>query len=158
MPTKSFQIKDADRKWYVVNAGGQILGRVSTVIADLLRGKGKPTYTPNSDSGDNVVVLNASKVRLSKDSKILAKKYYRHSGYIGGIKEETFEEAMTKHPERVIELAVKGMLQNNKIAKNQMTRLRVYPGIEHNHTQELIPVNLIGSPSTSVGSTNGENK
>lgn len=142
MATKSFQTKDADRKWYVVDASGQILGRTATVVADLLRGKGKPTYTPNDDSGDNVVVINASKVKLSKDSKLLSKKYYRHSGYIGGIKEETFEEAMTKHPERVIELAVKGMLQKNKMAEKQMTRLRVYAGGEHKHTQELIPVQL----------------
>lgn len=142
MATKSFQIKDADRVWYVVDVKDQILGRVATVITDLLRGKGKATYTPNADSGDNVVVLNAGKVRLSKDSKILAKKYYRHSGYIGGIKEETFEEAMVKHPERVIELAVKGMLQKNKMAKDQFLRLRVYAGTEHTHTQELIPVTL----------------
>ena len=142
MPTKSFQTKDADRKWYLVDAKDQILGRVSTVIADLLRGKNKVTYTPNDDGGDNVIVINASGVKLSKDSKIIAKKYYRHSGYIGGIREENFGEAMEKHPERVIELAVKGMLQDNKLASNQLTRLRVYPGTEHAHTQELIPVQL----------------
>jgi large subunit ribosomal protein L13 len=144
MPTKSFQIKDADRKWYLVDANGQILGRVATVITDLLRGKNKVTFTPNSDGGDNVVVINASGVKLSKDSKLIAKSYHRHSGYMGGLKSETFEEAMEKHPERVIHLAVKGMLQKNKMAEVQATRLRVYAGSDHKHTQELIPVILKG--------------
>lgn len=144
MSTKTFQVKDADRKWYLLDARGVILGRLSTVVADLLRGKGKPTYSPNVDGGDNVVVINASKIKLSKDSKLIDKKYYRHSGYPGGLKTETFEEAMVKHPERVIELAVKGMLQNNKLGTEQLGRLRIYAGEDHKHTQELTEINLKG--------------
>lgn len=144
MATKVYNLKDADRKWYVLDASGMILGRLSTVVADLLRGKQKSTYTPNMDSGDNIIVLNASKVKLSNDRKIDGKVYYRHSGYPGGIKQETFGEAMEKHPERVIMLAVKGMLPKNKMAQKQMKRLRVYAGSEHMHTQELILVDLKG--------------
>jgi large subunit ribosomal protein L13 len=144
MATKAYNTKAADRKWYLLNADGMILGRLSTVAADLLRGKNKVTYTPNMDGGDNVVVINASKVKLSSDRKIEGKKYYRFSGYPGGMKEETFGEAMEKHPERVIMLAVKGMLQSNKIASQQLKRLRVYAGTEHAHTQELIEVDLKG--------------
>jgi large subunit ribosomal protein L13 len=142
MATKVFNTKDADRKWYVLDAEGIILGRLATVAADLLRGKGKATYTPNMDSGDNVVVINASKVKLSKESKIEDKTYFRHTGYPGGIRQETFKEAMEKHPERVIELAVKGMLQKNRLGDAQAKRLRIYADAEHKHTQELINVNL----------------
>lgn len=142
MATKVFNKKDEDRKWYVIDAKDVILGRLATVVADLLRGKGKATYTPNMDSGDNVVVINASLVKLSTDAKREDKKYYRHSGYPGGIRQETFEEAMEKHPERVIELAVKGMLPSNKMAREQLTRLRVYPGAEHKHTQQLEKVEI----------------
>lgn len=142
MATKIYQTKDADRKWYLLDGRGMILGRLATVAADLLRGKGKATYTPNMDSGDNVVVINASKIKLSKDSKQETKIYWRHSGYPGGIKKETFKEAMEKHPEKVIKLAVKGMLQNNKLGSKQLTRLKVYEGNEHKHTQPLIETNL----------------
>lgn len=142
MATRVFQTKDIDRKWYLLDAEEVILGRLSTVAADLLRGKGKATYTPNMDSGDNVIVVNAAKVRLSKDSKIEAKKYYRHSGYPGGIREETFAEAIEKHPERVIMLAVKGMLPSNKLGSAQLKRLKVYASGEHKHTQEVKKVNL----------------
>jgi large subunit ribosomal protein L13 len=144
MATKAYNTKAADRKWYLLNADGMILGRLSTVIADLLRGKNKVTYTPNMDGGDNVIVINASKVKLSNDRKIEGKKYYRFSGYPGGMKEETFGEAMEKHPERVIMLAVKGMLQSNKLASQQLKRLRVYADAEHRHTQELIEIDLKG--------------
>lgn len=144
MATKAFNMKDADRKWYVLNAEGAILGRLATVAADILRGKNKATYTPNMDSGDNVIVLNASKVTLSTENKVEGKMYYRHSGYPGGIKKENFAEAMEKHPEKVIMLAVKGMLPVNKMRSKQLTRLRIYPGNEHAHTQEMIEVNLKG--------------
>jgi len=142
MATKIYPVKDADRKWYVLDAKGAILGRLSVKAADLLRGKNKPTYSPNVDGGDNVIVLNAAKIKLSNENKYEDKKYYRHSGYPGGIKEETFAEAIEKHPERVIMLAVKGMLQNNKLGSAQLKRLRVYAGAEHVHTQELINVDL----------------
>lgn len=142
MATKVYNVKDADRKWYLLDAKGIILGRLSTVAADLLRGKNKATYSPNFDGGDNVVVINASKVKLSNEAKLTGKAYYRHSGYPGGIKKETFEEAMEKHPERVIMLAVKGMLQSNKLGSQQLKRLRVYANAEHKHTQELIEIDL----------------
>lgn len=142
MATKVYPTRDADRKWYVLDAKGIILGRLSTVAADLLRGKNKVTYSPNFDGGDNVIVLNASKVKLSNDNKLEGKKYFRHSGFLGGIKSETFAEAMEKHPERVILHAVKGMLQNNKLGSQQLKRLRVYAGTEHSHTQELENIDL----------------
>lgn len=144
MATKIYNLKNEDRKWYVIDAAGAILGRLSTVAADILRGKNKATYTPNMDSGDNVIVINAAKVKLSNERKVLGKAYYRHSGYPGGIKKETFAEAMVKHPQRVITLAVKGMLPGNKLASAQLIRLRVYAGAEHKHTQELIEVDLKG--------------
>lgn len=144
MATKVYNLKDADRKWYVLNADGAILGRLSTVAADLLRGKKKATYTPNMDCGDNVIVINAAKVKLSNETKVESKMYYRHSGYPGGIKKETFGEAMVKHPERVIMLSVKGMLQSNKLAAKQLKRLKIYAGNEHKHTQEIIEVDLKG--------------
>jgi large subunit ribosomal protein L13 len=140
--TKIFQTKDCDRKWYLLDAQGVILGRLSTVAAEILRGKNKATYTPNMDGGDNVVIVNADKVILSTENKTENKSYYRHSGYPGGIKKETFAEAQEKHPERVIMLSVAGMLPSNKLAKDQLKRLRVYAGKDHKHTQELIPVLL----------------
>lgn len=143
MTTKAYNLKNEDRKWYLIDAEGATLGRISTVIADLLRGKNKVTYTPNMDSGDNVVVINAAKVELSREENKEKKTYYRHSGYPGGIKSETFREALEKHPERVIMLSVKGMLPKNKMASAQMTRLKVYAGNEHPHTQELINVEKV---------------
>lgn len=137
MTTNIHKMKDEDRKWFVVDAGGAILGRLATQIADTLRGKNKTTYTPNMDNGENVIVINAAKVALSREAKRAQKTYYRHFGYPGGLKEETFEEAIDKHPERVIELAVKGMMPKNKLAKQQLTRLKIYAGTEHPHTQEL---------------------
>lgn len=142
MATKTYTTKNMDRKWYVLDADGIILGRLATVAADLLRGKNKVTYSPNVDGGDNVIVLNASKVKLSKDSKLTDKMYFRHSGYPGGIKSESFAEAMEKHPEKVILAAVKGMLQDNKLGSAQLTRLRVYKDADHKHTQELTNVDL----------------
>lgn len=140
--TKIFQTKDIDRKWYLLDASGIILGRLATVAADILRGKNKATYTPNMDGGDNVVIINADKVILSTESKMENKTYYRHSGYPGGIKQETFGEMIEKHPERIITFAVTGMLPSNKLATSQLKRLRVYPGKDHKHTQELIKVEL----------------
>lgn len=140
--TKIFQTKDIDRKWYLLDASGIILGRLSTVAADILRGKSKATYSPNMDGGDNVVIINAEKVILSTEGKVAGKNYYRHSGYPGGIKKETFSEMLEKHPERIIYFAVEGMLPSNKLAENQLKRLRVYAGKEHAHTQELMEVKL----------------
>lgn len=140
MITKVQLTKNEDRKWYLIDAKDAILGRISTVAADLLRGKGKATYAPNLDSGDNVIVINASEVTLSKESNKDSKAYYRHSGFPGGIKKETFREAIEKHPERVVMLSVKGMMPKTKLGKSQLTRLKVYAGNQHPHTQEIIKV------------------
>lgn len=137
MATNIYKVKDSDRKWLEIDASGVVLGRLATEIANILRGKNKATYSPNVDSGENVIVINAEKVALSKEEKKLQKTYYRHSGYPGGIKGETFEEAIAKHPERVIEKAVNGMLPKNRLAAEQMKRLRVYAGSEHPHTQDV---------------------
>jgi len=142
MATKVFSTKDENRKWYLLNAEDIILGRLSTVAAELLRGKGKTTYSPNFDGGDNVVVINAQKVALSTESKYEKKTYYRHSGFMGGIKKEAFKEANEKHPEKIITLAVRGMLPKNKLASGQLKRLRVYAGENHKHTQEMIQIDL----------------
>lgn len=143
MKTIVFNVKDQDRKWFLIDLSGLILGRASVLIADILRGKNKPIYTPNLDTGDNVIVINAKNVILSKDSKRAQKTYYRHSGYPGGLKKETFEEAMEKHPERVIELAVKGMMPKNKLAKQQLKRLKIYVDSNHPHTQEVVKIDTL---------------
>lgn len=137
MATKAYNTKDADRDWLLIDASGAILGRLATEAANLLRGKNKATFTPNMDGGANVVVINAAKVALSREDNREKKTYYRHSGYPGGIKSETFEEAIAKHPERVIELAVKGMMPKNKLASQQLKRLKIYAGGEHPHTQDI---------------------
>ena len=138
MTTKIYQVKDSDRKWYLVDAKGAILGRLATQIADLLRGKNKATYSPNVDGGDNIIVINSEKIELSTEAKKANKTHYWHTGYPGGIKQETFEETMEKHPERAIERAVSRMLPKNKLATKQMTRLKIYVGSKHPHTQKLI--------------------
>ena len=123
---------DIARKWYVVDAEGQVLGRLASQVANILRGKNKPIYTPNMDTGDYVIIINADKIRVT-GTKAAAKEYYRHSGFPGGLKSETFTEAMEKHPERVIEHAVKGMLPKNTLGRAQGMKLKVYAGPEHPH-------------------------
>ena len=120
------------RKWYVVDAAGKPLGHTAVIVADLLRGKVKPTFTPHADCGDNVIVINASKAVLT-GKKLEQKHYYHHSGWIGGLKDVKYKELMAKKPEFAMTLAVKGMLQKNKLAADQLTRLKVYRGSEHKH-------------------------
>lgn len=120
------------QNWYVVDATDKVLGRFASKIAHRLRGKHKPEYTPHVDTGDYIVVINAEKVALT-GRKSLAKKYYRHTGYPGGIRETSFREMNEKHPERVIELAVKGMLPKNKLGRAMFSKLKVYAGAEHRH-------------------------
>ncbi len=120
------------RDWYVVDAEGQTLGRLATQIADSLRGKRKPTYTPHVDTGDFVVVVNAEKIRVTGD-KLAQKTYWRHSGYPGGIKSRSLQEMLDRRPEEVIRKAVKGMLPRNRLARQQRTKLKVYAGPEHPH-------------------------
>ena len=120
------------RNWYILDAAGKPLGKTAVAAADLLRGKNKVTYTPNVDCGDYVIVINADKA--IRTGKKLEQKYYRrHSGWVGGLKEVQYKTLMKEKPELAMELAVKGMLQKNKLANSQLTRLRVFRGTEHNH-------------------------
>jgi large subunit ribosomal protein L13 len=123
---------DRERNWLVVDATGQTLGRLATQIADALRGKRKAEYTPHIDTGDFVVVINAEKITVT-GNKRSDKKYYRHSGYPGGLKVRTFEEQMARRPEEIIRMAVKGMMPRNRLARKQLTKLKVYAGPEHPH-------------------------
>ena len=124
-----------ERKWYVVDADGQTLGRLASEIAKVLRGKHKPIYTPHIDTGDYVIVVNAAKVNVT-GKKLDQKIYYRHSDYVGGMKETTLREMMDKKPERVIELAVKGMLPKGPLGRAMIKKLHVYAGPEHNHAAQ----------------------
>ena len=134
---KTFVATPANRQrdWYVVDAEGQTLGRLATQIADALRGKRKPTYTPHIDTGDFVVVVNAEKIHVT-GNKLADKKYYRHSGYPGGLKTRTLGEQLERRPEEVIRKAVKGMLPRNLLARQQLTKLKVYAGPDHPHAAQ----------------------
>ena len=123
------------RDWYVVDAEGKTLGRLATRIADTLRGKRKPEYTPHVDTGDFVVVVNADKVRVTGDKRA-AKLYRRHSGYPGGLRSRTLGDRLERRPEEVIRLAVRGMLPRNRLARKQLTKLKVYAGPDHPHAAQ----------------------
>lgn len=124
-----------DRKWYVVDAEGCTLGRLASEVANVLRGKNKPIYTPHVDCGDYVIVVNADKIKVT-GKKLDQKIYYRHSEYVGGMKETTLRELLAKKPERVIELAVKGMLPKGPLGRSLYTKLHVYAGAEHTHAAQ----------------------
>lgn len=126
---------EVERNWVLIDAEGATLGRLATKAAMILRGKNKPQYTPNADTGDFVVIVNADKVVLT-GNKADQKRYWRYSGYLGGLKFESFKEAMERHPERVIEHAVKGMLPKTTLGRKQGTKLKVYAGPEHPHTAQ----------------------
>ena len=134
---KTYQAKplEVEREWLVIDAEDQVLGRVATKAAQLLKGKHKPQYTPHVDTGDFVIIINADKIRVT-GTKASSKEYYRHSGYPGGLKCETFAEAMQKHPERVIEHAVKGMLPKNTLGRAMGKKLKVNTGSEHPHAAQ----------------------
>ena len=121
-----------DRKWYVVDAENKTLGRLAAEVAKVLRGKNKPIFTPHMDTGDNVIVINASKIKVT-GKKLDQKIYYHHSEYVGGMKETTLREKMAKKPEQVIELAVKGMLPKGPLGRQMFKKLHVYAGSEHAH-------------------------
>ncbi len=123
---------DIAKKWYLVDADGKVLGRVASKVASVLRGKHKPTYTPFLDMGDNVVVINTGKVRLT-GNKELQKKYYRHTGYPGGIKERSYLEAMKKDPTFPMRKAIKGMLPHTKLGRKQLSNVKIYAGDVHPH-------------------------
>ena len=131
---KTFMASPAtiDRKWYVVDAEGKTLGRLASEVAKVLRGKNKAIFTPHIDTGDYVIVVNADKVKVT-GKKLDQKIYYHHSDYVGGMKETTLREMLNKKPERVIELAVKGMLPKGPLGRQMMTKLHVYAGAEHGH-------------------------
>lgn len=136
--TKTYSLKggEIDKRWQVVDAEGQPLGRLATHVAGLLMGKHKPTYSRHLDMGDFVVVVNAKKVKVT-GNKMADKKYYHHSGYMGGLKTTNLETMMQRHPDRVIELAVKGMLPKNKLGRHLQRRLKVYAGPDHPHANQV---------------------
>ena len=124
-----------ERKWYVVDAEGKTLGRLAAEVAKVLRGKNKPTFTPHVDTGDHVIVVNAAQVRLT-GKKLIQKTYFRHSGYPGGSTFVTAGNMLEKHPERVVEMAVRGMLPKNKLGEQMYRKLNVYAGAEHPHAAQ----------------------
>jgi large subunit ribosomal protein L13 len=140
MKTYYTPVSEIDRKWYVVDADTKVLGRLATEIALRLRGKHKPTFCNFQDNGDFIVVVNAEKIHLT-GKKWDDKKYYRHTGYIGGIKEQTAREVLTKKPEELIRMAVRGMLPKNKLGRKQLKKLKIYAGTDHPH-QAQKPENL----------------
>lgn len=134
---KTFSAKPAEvtRQWYVIDAEGKTLGRLSTEVARRLRGKHKPTYTPHVDTGDHIVIINADKVRVT-GNKFKDKMYHRHTGYIGGLKSVSFEKMQQQAPERIIEIAVKGMLPKTPLGRAMFRKLRVYAGPKHEHAAQ----------------------
>ncbi len=127
---------EVERKWYVIDASGQTLGRLASEVASILRGKHKPIYTPHVDTGDFVIVINADKIILT-GNKLDQKMYRRHSGYPGGLKEMTYRNLLDKKPEKAVEAAIKGMLPHNRLGRKMFTKLKVYRGSEHPHQAQM---------------------
>lgn len=148
--TKTINPTGCDVKWYLVDAEGLVLGRLASQIAKIIRGKNKPCYTPSQDCGDYVVVINADKVRLT-GRKMEQKKYYHHTGYVGGIKEVSVAKQLEEHPERVLTKAVERMVSRSPLGRQQMKKLRVFAGAEHTHTAQN-PITL------DIASMNPKNK
>ena len=126
------KLDEIDSKWHVVDAEGQVLGRLASRVATILRGKHKPTFTPHMDVGDHVIIINADKVRVT-GNKAQTKRYYRHTGYPGGLRSQSFEELLEKAPERILQKAVWGMLPHNKLGRKIFKKLKVYAGATHPH-------------------------
>ena len=133
--TRFIKTEDADKKWFVIDAPDQVLGRLATKAASVIRGKNKAIFTPNMDTGDFVIVINAGKVKMT-GKRELQKTYFRHSGYPGGARTSSYAEMMEKRPEFVIEKAVKGMLPKNRLGRKLVTKLKVYAGAEHPHAAQ----------------------
>ena len=133
--TRFIRTEDADKKWYVVDAKDQVLGRLAARVASVIRGKNKATFTPNMDTGDFVVVINADKIKMTGKREI-QKTYFSHSGYPGGVKIKSFAEVMAKNPEFAVETAVKGMLPKNRLGRKLIKKLKVYAGENHPHTAQ----------------------
>lgn len=132
MKTYMAKPSEVTRKWYVIDAKDKTLGRLASQVASILKGKHLPTYTPHVDTGDHVIIINAEKIRLT-GKKLQDKKYYRHSGYPGGIKSTTAGELLQRHPERVIKSAVWGMLPHNRLGRKMIKKMKIYVGSEHPH-------------------------
>lgn len=131
--TYSIKASEIEKKWFIVDAAGKTLGRLATQVAYVLRGKHKPTFTPHMDMGDNVIIINAAKINLTSN-KVLTKVYHRHTGFFGGIKSQTAAEVLSgKNPERVVEMAVRGMLPHNRLGEDCYGHLKVYAGADHPH-------------------------
>ncbi|MCA9772137.1 MAG: 50S ribosomal protein L13 [Myxococcales bacterium] len=142
MKTAVIKPADVERKWWVVDAEGKVLGRLATQIADVLRGKHRPTFTPHADFGDFVIVINADKIALT-GKKWEQKVYYRHTGYMGGIKETTARRMRETHPDRIIRSAVKGMLPGNRLGHQLINKLKIYAEASHPHeAQQPLPLEL----------------
>ncbi|MCX6349819.1 MAG: 50S ribosomal protein L13 [Candidatus Aureabacteria bacterium] len=142
MKTYSAKASEIRQKWYLIDAEGQILGRLATRIADIMRGKNKPLYTPHLDTGDFVVVINAEKVAVT-GRKAEKKEYQRYTGFAGGLKRTLFPQMLATHPERIIEHAVRGMIPHHRLGKKVMTKLKVYAGSKHPHSaQQPEPIKL----------------
>ncbi|OGW13687.1 MAG: 50S ribosomal protein L13 [Nitrospinae bacterium RIFCSPLOWO2_12_FULL_45_22] len=136
MKTFSAKTEEVERKWILVDAEGKILGRLASEVAKILRGKHRPIYTPHVDTGDHVIIINASKVLLT-GKKLKDKVYYRYSGYPGGLKSVTAEKLMQTHPERLLQFAIKGMLPKNKLGRDMLKKIRIYAGSNHQqHAQK----------------------
>ncbi len=135
MKTYHAKVGEVEREWLIIDATDLVLGRLSTRLATILKGKNKPQYTPHVDTGDFVVVINAEKIRLT-GNKAETKMYYSHSGYVGGLKEVSFQRMLAKHPERIIEKAVKGMLPKNTLGRAMNRKLKVYAGPNHPHAAQ----------------------
>lgn len=146
MKTYSTKIKDVERKWHVIDASERTLGKLATEAASLLMGKHKPTFSPNIDTGDHVIIINAEKIQVT-GNKLKQKHYYRHSGYPGGFKSISLETAMQDNPTRVVEHAIKGMLPRTRLGAQMLKKLRVYPGDEHPH---------VAQAAQSAGAKTGE--
>jgi len=136
--TRTFNLKkeEIERKWYVVDATDQILGRFASEIAKRLRGKDKPSFTPHLDCGDYIIVINAGRIRVKGGNKLEEKKYYRHSGYVGNLKETNLEKMLEKKPEFVILNAVRGMIPHNILGRRILKKLKIYKGAEHPHSAQ----------------------
>ena len=151
MKTYSPSINDVQRQWYTVDVEGQVLGRVATEVARILRGKHKPMWTPHLDTGDYIIVVNAAKIRVTGD-KLNQKMYARHSGYPGGFKQRSLAEMMARFPERVIEEAVRGMLPHNRLGAAMLKKLKVYAGPTHEHAaQQPMALTVIGKHGHPTG-------
>ncbi|HKX25642.1 MAG TPA: 50S ribosomal protein L13 [Actinomycetota bacterium] len=156
MKTYSPKKKDIRRAWFVVDADGAVLGRLASEVAKVLRGKHKPTYAPHLDTGDHVVVINAARIRLSGE-KAGKKVFHRHSGYPGGIREVPYERLLARHPERLVEQAVRGMLPRNSLGRQMARKLFVYRDAEHPHAgQKPVPLRLGEVPNAVGVNVDGE--